>query len=138
MQEKTVLAIDPGRTKTGLALVQRENSGRLKLLWRDVVPTETVVPHLHEAYSTAPFHLIIVGGGTHHREVVEAVRDHLPSMGILVVDETDSSLQARERYWEYNPRRGWRRLLPASLQAPPVPYDDFAAFVLAERVLQGE
>ena len=132
---KTVLAIDPGTSKCGMALVNRDDKGKLHLIWRAVVPTTGVVPKLHEAYSNAEFHLIIVGGGTHSREVVAGIREHLPSMGILVVDERDTSIQARERYWEFNPRRGWRRLIPASLQVPPAPVDDFVAYILADRVL---
>ena len=135
MMTKTVLAIDPGTSKCGMALVNRDDKGKLHLIWRAVVPTTGVVPKLHEAYSNAEFHLIIVGGGTHSREVVAGIREHLPSMGILVVDERDTSIQARERYWEFNPRRGWRRLIPASLQVPPAPVDDFVAYILAERVL---
>jgi hypothetical protein len=59
----------------------------------------------------------------------------MPSMGILVVDEKNTTLQARERYWEHNPRRGWRRFLPSTLQVPPADVDDFVALILAERVL---
>jgi len=135
MNEKTVLAVDPGTSKCGMALVRRDAAGKLHLIWRAVVPTSAVVPKLHEAYSNAEFHLIIVGGATHSKEVVAAIREHLPSMGILVVDERETSIQARERYWEFNPRRGWRRLIPASLQVPPHPVDDFVAYILAERVL---
>jgi hypothetical protein len=58
-------------------------------------------------------------------------------MAILVVDEKDTTLQARERFWEHNRRRGWRRILPATLQVPPSPVDDYVAMILAERVLLG-
>lgn len=135
MTEKTVLAIDPGTSKCGLALVHRKASGSLDLLWHEVVPTEGVVDKLRAAEDISPFQQIIVGGGTSSRDVVREVRERLPSMGILVVDEVNTSLQARERYWEHNPRRGWRRLLPATLQVPPDPVDDFVALILAERVL---
>lgn len=137
MLEKTVLAIDPGTQKCGMAVVQRGTDAKLKMLWHGVVPTGAIVPKLHEAYAAAGYHLIIVGGGTHSREVVAAIREHLPSMGILVVDEKDTTYQARERYWEHNPRRGWRRLLPSTLQVPPNPVDDYVALILAERVLLG-
>ena len=75
------------------------------------------------------------GFGNLVRTLVETLRETMPSVGILVVDEKDTTIQARERYWEHNPRRGWRRLLPATMFLPPEPVDDFAAFVLAERVL---
>lgn len=139
-ESKTVLAIDPGTHKSGMALVRRISTGgreAIERVWSEVVPTEHVIPKLHEAHIHDPFQLIIVGGGTGSESVIAAVRDHLPSMGLLVVDEENTTLQARERYWEHHPRRGLRRLLPASLQEPPRPYDDFAALILAERVLLG-
>lgn len=135
MSEKTVLAIDPGSSKCGMALVRRDNESHLQLIWHDVVPTDAIVPKLHEAYAAEGYHLIIIGGGTHSDQVVSTIREYLPGMGILVVDEQNTTLQARERYWEHHPRRGWRRFLPATLQVPPEPVDDFVAFILAERVL---
>jgi len=135
MSERTVLAIDPGRSKCGLALVRRETRGTIRLLWHQVVPTDSVQEKLKEAAEIAPYQLIIMGGGTTCNELTRYIREAFPGTGMLQVDETNTSLQARERYWEYNPRRGWRRLLPATLQVPPEPVDDFAALILAERVL---
>ncbi|CAN5642511.1 resolvase [soil metagenome] len=135
--EKTVLAIDPGTSKCGMALVRRRE-GALQLLWHEVVERGDVTSKLHEAYFTEPYALVVIGGGTGSGPIVHDVRAEIPSIGILVVEERDTTLQARERYWEHNPRKGWRRLLPASLQLPEVPYDDFVAFILAERVLWGE
>ena len=135
--EKTVLAIDPGSSKCGMALVKRDAAGKIELLWRDIVPTDSLIPKLHEAYSNAPYQMIIVGGGTTSNKVVTRIREHLSSMALLVIDERDTTLQARERYWTMNPRRGWRLLLPATLQMPPEPVDDYVALILAERVLLG-
>ncbi len=133
--EKTVLAIDPGSSKCGLALVQRKPNEEVELLWRKIVPTEQMEGAVEEAMTVKPYSMIIIGSGTRSKEVVQRVRDLLPSVGILVVDERDTTMMARERYWIHNPRRGWRRLLPATLQLPPEPVDDFVALILAERVL---
>jgi RNase H-fold protein (predicted Holliday junction resolvase) len=135
MTERTVLAIDPGSAKCGLALVRRDTTGAIRMLWHEVVPTEAVPDKLLEAADTSPYQIVIVGAGTTSKELMKSIREKLPGAGMLQVDETNTTLQARERYWEYNPRRGWRRLLPATLQIPPVPIDDFAALILAERVL---
>lgn len=135
MTPKIVLAIDPGTAKCGMALALRDANGKLHVPWRAVSPLENFVARIHEAHDVEPFSLIIVGSGTHSKPVVAAIRAEFPSMGILVVDEKDTSLQARERYWEHNPRRGWRRFLPSTLQTPPEPVDDFVALILAERVL---
>lgn len=132
---KTVLAIDPGSSKCGMALVQRDDEGNLKLLWRAISPRAELVDHVRQAGDFEPFSLVIVGSGTTSRQVVHELRESLPSIGILVVDEKNTTLQARERYWEHNPRRGLRRLIPSTLQLPLEPVDDFVAYILAERVL---
>jgi hypothetical protein len=82
-----------------------------------------------------PFSLVIVGSGTTSRPLIHELREQFPSMSILDVDERNTSLQARERYWEHNPRRGLRRLGPSTMWLPPEPVDDFVAYILAERVL---
>ena len=131
---KTVLAIDPGSSKLGVALVSRV-ADKLEIVWRSVVPVGDLEATLGLLSEERPYSMIIIGNATQSRPIVSRVRDHTPSVGILVVDERDTSQHARERYWEHHPRRGWRRLLPASLQVPPVPVDDFVAVILAERVL---
>ncbi|MFI5385599.1 MAG: hypothetical protein ACHQ50_05695 [Fimbriimonadales bacterium] len=132
---KTVLAIDPGSSKCGMALTQRDDEGKLKLLWRAISPRADLIDNVKAASAVEPFTLVIVGSGTTSKQVVHELREHLPSIGILVVDEKNTSLQARERYWEHNPRRGLRRLGPSTLWMPPDPVDDFVALILAERVL---
>lgn len=135
MSEKTVLAIDPGSSKCGMALVRRDDDGKLQLLWHLICAPEEVPMQLEEAKKVGTFSTVVVGSGTRSRPLVESVRNQMPSIGVLLVDERDTSLQARERYWEYNPRRGFMRFLPATLFVPKVPIDDFAALVIAERVL---
>ncbi len=74
MSDKTVLAIDPGTSKCGMALVRRSDPPALELLWHDVVPTTHVLAKIHEAYAVSPFGMIIVGGGTHSSEVLTSIR----------------------------------------------------------------
>jgi hypothetical protein len=128
MSQRVVLAIDPGSSKCGLALVHRDLEGKLKLMWRKIVPVGQLIDSIGEAADVQQISLIVIGSGTGSKPIIKTIR--------LVIDETDTTLQARERYWEYNPRRGWRRFFPATMQSPPEPVDDFAALVLAERVLQ--
>lgn len=135
MKQKTVLAIDPGTSKIGMAVVRRDASDKLSLDWRAISPRESLSTVISGVLANYPIELVIVGNGTKSKEIVAEIRDLTPSMGVLVVDEKDTTMQARERYWEHNPRRGWRRLWPATLQVPPGPVDDFVALILAERVL---
>ncbi len=133
--EKTVLSIDPGTSKCGVALVHRKEDGSLSLIFHTVIAPGSLCQAIKDALTKSPFSLVVVGSGTGSRPIVHSIREAYPSLGVLLVDEKDTTMQARERYWEHNPRRGWRRFLPSSLQVPPVEYDDFAAYVLAERVL---
>jgi len=135
MMQKFVLSIDPGRVKCGVAMVERSEKMTLKILWRGVIPTETLIPKMDELLGQYQVDFVIVGGGTTSSEVIRKIVEHRPTLSMMLVDETDSSLKARERYWEHTKRRGWRRFLPSSLQMPPEPVDDFAAYVLAEKVL---
>ena len=52
-----------------------------------------------------------------------------------VVDEYYTTQLARKEYWQARPPKGWRRLLPVSMQVPPEPVDDFVAVLLAQRYL---
>lgn len=99
------------------------------------MPRTEVLAKLHEANGTAAYSMIIVGSGTSSKPLIAEIRAEMPSMAILVVDERDTSLQARERYWEHHRRRGWQRLIPSTLVPINEPIDDFAALILAERVL---
>ncbi len=138
VSDKTVLAIDPGSSKHGMALVRRDPEGKLHLLWRFVCPDAELEQRIDEARAIRNFAMIIVGSGTRSRPTVSRINQHAPGLGVLLVDETDTTMQARERYWEYNKRRGWRRILPSSMQVPPEPVDDFVGLILAERVLGEE
>lgn len=131
---KTVLAIDPGSSRCGLALVQRSEAN-IEILHNMICSLADLESGVLACQEVQSFALVIVGSGTRSREVVTRLRELIPAIGTMVVDETNTSNEARARYWEHNPRRGWRRLLPATLQVPPVPIDDYSALILAERVL---
>ncbi len=136
MTEKTVLAIDPGSAKCGLAVVRRDREGRLELVLRKVVPTEQLTDVVAETAAVAPYSLVIMGSGTRSKELSATLKEARPQDPILMVDEKETTMEARERYWEFNPRRGWRRLFPSTMLTPPDPVDDFVALILAERVLE--
>jgi len=133
--EKIVVAVDPGSSKCGIAIVRRPSEGELELLARAIVPTADVLPALNDLREEHRYEEIILGNGTTSKNLAAQIRDAIPGVPILKVDEKDTSMEARAKYWEVNKRRGWRRMLPATLQSPPEPIDDFAALIIAERVL---
>lgn len=58
-----------------------------------------------------------------------------PCPPLALVDERNSTLEARDRYWQLYPARGVTRLLPQGLRQPPRPIDDIVAILLIERYL---
>jgi RNase H-fold protein (predicted Holliday junction resolvase) len=134
---KRILAIDPGNAKCGIAVVKEEN-GKARMVHGEIVETPQLAEALIRIKQEHEFDLIVIGNGTTSRSAQEVVRQALPGRSILIVDEKDTSIRARERYWEHHPRRGWRRLLPSSLQVPPEPVDHYVALILAERALHAE
>ncbi|MFN8140069.1 MAG: hypothetical protein U0R49_09760 [Fimbriimonadales bacterium] len=131
---KTVLGIDPGSAKVGVAVVRSEN-GATKIVRRAVIELPKFLEAVQEIAGEQDLSFAVIGNGTNSKSIQGLLRESLPGLSLLIIDERDTSIRARERYWIENPRRGWRRLLPSSLQVPPEPVDDFVAVILAEAAL---
>ena len=127
-----IAALDPGRDKCGLAVLDETG----KVLIRQVIETaqlEQMVAEWHKAYG---FSCLVEGNGTTSGQARRRLKQALPSLDIRVVDEYRTTEMARGEYWKANPPKGWRRLLPLSLQVPPEPVDDLVAVILGRRYLQ--
>lgn len=132
---KYYLALDPGREKCGIAVLQEE--GEVIFLQRcDTVALEGAVSQLLKKYSVD---VCLVGDGTGSglvRKRIEKLLQKSNNCDMITIDEASTTEQARALYWQANPPRGWRRLLPISLLVPPEPIDDWAAVVMARRWLK--
>jgi len=126
---RTVLAIDPGREKCGLALVSGKGA-----LHKEVVPREDVALIVAHLAAEHILDKVIVGNGTGGGGLAEDLRASV-AVPVEMVDETLSSRRARDRFFEDNPPRGLRRLIPRGLLTPDRPYDDYVALILAEDYL---
>jgi RNase H-fold protein (predicted Holliday junction resolvase) len=129
--EEMILAIDPGRGKCGLAVVTKK-----QVIHRAVIPRERIACAVRDCLERFQnIDRIILGDRTGSAELRDELEAVLSPFPISFIDEHLSTQEARHLYWQANPPRGWRRLLPLSLQAPPEPYDDLVAVVLARRYL---
>mgnify|MGYP001794719512 CR=1 FL=1 len=105
------------------------------LFHRSVVAADhvlTTVQHLQQQY---PISLIVMGDQTSASEWQEALTRLQQPLRVILVDERYSSLEARDRYWQLHPPKGWQRLLPPGMRQPSVPIDDIVAMLLIERYL---
>jgi RNase H-fold protein (predicted Holliday junction resolvase) len=128
---RAVLGIDPGTRKCGYAVVAAPGSPPLEL---GIVPTGELGATLRDLARRHTLRAIALGGGTHAGPVATIVREL--GLPIEVVDERATTLLARRRYFEAHPPRGWRRLIPRGMLLPPRPIDDYAAVLIAERLLE--
>lgn len=128
----SILAIDPGRSKWGWAVVNRKNV----VIAHNIDRFEELirrVTQLHEEYS---FKSIILGNLTGSKEYYRCLSTNFSYLTIEFIDEANSTLEARAVYFEFNPPKGIWKLIPLSFQSPPKDYDDYTAIVLARRYLK--
>ena len=127
-----LLAIDPGRGKCGAAVV----TGQGEVLHQTVVPAPEIGAVARALIGRYQVTRLVVGSRTAGGQVREALRHAGVALEPVLVEEHRSSEEGRRRYFAANPPKGWRRLLPISMQTPPTPYDDYVAVILAERYLR--
>ena len=128
-----VLGIDPGRRKTGVAAIGAQG----EILWREIIAPTALEARLPELLNQWQIERIALGDSTASEDARAQIERALAdsTIELRVVDETGSTLEARGLYWDANPRSGWRKLVPLSLQEPPEPIDDYAAVIVARRGL---
>jgi RNase H-fold protein (predicted Holliday junction resolvase) len=147
-----ILGIDPGRDKTGWALVSEEG----ELVLSGIVPApdaelffeawscpadkwqEALAAWTYErrffasCFDNAPeLEYVALGDGTGSHEM--ACKLCRLNVELLLVDEKRTTLEARERYWVLHRPALWQRFLPRRLRIPPRAVDDLAAWVIALR-----
>lgn len=130
-----ILAIDPGREKCGMALV--ESTG--EVVWQRIVPAENLLSLLGEIIEQDKATVVVMGDRTGSAGIRRAWKQSGLSLRARLeqVDEHMSSVEGRKRYLHAHRGRGLARFLPISLRSPDKPFDDFVAVVLAERYLAG-
>ncbi|MFP4248799.1 MAG: hypothetical protein ACLFU7_04010 [Armatimonadota bacterium] len=124
-----VVAVDPGRSKCGVAVVAADGEVlSLAVVEADQVGlTAAALAHTHGAG------VVVLGGRTGAPRAWELIHAADPALSIAEIEEDMSSLEARDRYWQENPPGCLTRIIPRGMRIPPEPIDDWAAVVLAER-----
>ena len=129
---KLYLGIDPGRSKTGLALVD----GAGKIVKLHIAESQNIDNEIVEFIkNSCPVH-IVLGNGTNSRNIGEAVKRVLNDVMVTVMEEAHSTEEARSLYWQENPPKGLKKLIPLGMLVPPVPLDAYAAVILVRRFLE--
>lgn len=126
-----LLGIDPGRSKTGLALTDEQG----KILALHIASTSEMRQELADFVGTASVKAIIMGDGTNSKVIMNDVAAVFPQLPLYLIGEAHSTEDARKLYWQENPPVGWRRLVPLGMLVPDEPLDAYAAVIQVRRWL---
>ncbi len=130
--QPAILGFDPGRDKCGVAVIGLDR----QLHYHEVVPAAEAIAKLVKLLQKFPISLLVMGDQTTSKQWKKQLQEELPEqINIVLVDERNSTLEARDRYWEMYPPKGLTKLLPPGMRQPPRPIDDIVAILLIERYL---
>lgn len=129
MNVQNILGLDPGRDKCGVAVMNSQQ----EVLFHEVIDSAKTISGIERLIEKYALDLIVIGDGTTSRTWQQKIESNLSTISVTTVNETNSTLEARDRYWIMYPPQGLQRLIPQSLRIPPRPVDDIVAILLIER-----
>lgn len=130
MSEERIFAIDPGKDKLGIALLDEEGN----ILYKKIVTKNSLPEVFSLALSDKKNFTIVVGNSTGREFVVDFLRER--EIPYRLVNERGSSEEAKILYFKENPPRGIKKFFPASFLFPKEPFDDWQAVVIGRRFLR--
>lgn len=126
-----ILAIDPGREKTGIAILKNSDVLEHKIINSDELMQ--IIKSLLEKYIIKT---IVMGNGTSSKKKYDLLKQEFIDRDIVLINEYRTTDEARKLYFQENPPKGWKKLIPLGMQVPPVPVDDYAAIVIGRKYLK--
>ena len=124
----TWIGLDPGRSKCGLVRSE-QTTGQIEVA--AVLSPEECFKQIAIWRERPGLEGVVLGDGTGSKHWQRQLNDL--GLAVQVIPEAGTTLAARARYWQLEPPRGWRRMLPEGLRLPPRDYDDVVAQLLLER-----
>lgn len=125
-----ILAVDPGRQKAGLVLY----CPREGLVDSRIINREDFEVYWEEIEETYRIEKVIIGNGTGFDFFRSLLAEK--NKKVFLINEEGSSEEARRIFFQENPPRGLKKLIPRGLLTPPGAIDDYAARVLLYRFLK--
>ena len=126
-----ILAIDPGREKTGIAILKNSD-----FLEHKIINSEELVQIIKSLLEKYIIKTIVMGNGTSSKKKYDLLKQEFIDRDIVLINEYRTTDEARKLYFQENPPKGWKKLIPLGMQVPPVPVDDYAAIVIGRKYLK--
>lgn len=126
-----ILAIDPGREKTGIAILKNSD-----VLEHKIINSGELVQIIKSLLEKYIIKTIVMGNGTSSKKKYDLLKREFIDRDIVLINEYRTTDEARKLYFQENPPKGWKKLIPLGMQVPPVPVDDYAAIVIGRKYLK--
>ena len=131
-----VLAIDPGSVNCGIAVIRFGPDDGEEILVREIIAVNDLDSRLLELQESLKPDITVVGSGTAGKTAAKSALN-AGLEDIRIVDEYNTTIEAKYRYLSVNPAPWYIRIIPKSLRLPADHCDDWAAVILAERTGRG-
>ena len=131
--KRMILGFDPGKDKCGLAVMGQD----CKIIYHQIIDSTVAIATVKELFRKYSLEILVMGDRTTAKAWQKQITENVPeAKTIVMVDEHNSTLEARDRYWQIYPPRGLTKLIPLGMRLPSRPVDDIVAIILIERYLQ--
>ncbi len=122
-----LISIDPGKCKCGLVLVDLQKK---KVDQAIVVNTEFLPNYVKNLNSSENISKVIIGNGTTSRQNIEKL-DFIRN-DLIIVEEKNTTLRAKKRYFEIFPTKGLKSFLPKEIFIMNKNLDALSALIILE------
>jgi RNase H-fold protein (predicted Holliday junction resolvase) len=122
-----VIAIDPGKSKCGLVLVEISEKKVFKAI---IVKSELLEKYVRNLIKSEDISQIIIGNGTTSREIREKL--NFFKKEIIIFNEKNTTYRAKERYFELFPISGLKFLVPREIFILNKNLDAISALIILE------
>ena len=122
-----LISIDPGKCKCGLVLVDLDQK---RVDQAVVLNTEFLQKFVKNLNSYENISKVIIGNGTTSRQNIEKLA--FIKNDLIVVEEKNTTLRAKKRYFELFPVRGLKNLLPKEIFIMNKNLDAVSALIILE------
>ena len=122
-----LISIDPGKCKCGLVLVDLQKK---KVDQAIVLNTESLPNYVKNLNGSENISKVIIGNGTTSRQNIEKL--NFIRNDLIIVEEKNTTLRAKKRYFEIFPTRGLKSFLPKEILIMNKNLDALSALIILE------
>ena len=122
-----LISIDPGKCKCGLVLVDLQK----KIVDQAIVLNSEFLPnYVKNLNGSENISKVIIGNGTTSRQNIKKL-DFIRN-DLIIVEEKNTTLRAKKRYFEIFPNRGLKSFLPKEIFIMNKNLDALSALIILE------